>query len=70
MKKYKKNVIIKSYEECKRWYYPESSKIYEFVELASTTSLPFSKAFEITVQNTMMNVKDGIIQKVQKFMNL
>jgi len=51
--KVEKKVIIKSYEECKRWYYPESSKIYEFIELASTTSLPFSKAFEIIVQNTI-----------------
>ena len=49
--KKEKLVITKSYNECKRWYYPEDSTIYEFVELASTTSLPFSKAFEISVQN-------------------
>jgi len=46
-----KKVIVKPYKECKRWYYPENTKIYEFVELASTLSLPFSKAFEVNIQN-------------------
>ena len=50
--KIEKKVVVKPYNECKKWYYPENSKIYEFVELASTTSLPFSKAFEINVQNS------------------
>ncbi len=45
-------VVVKPYNECKKWYYPENSKIYEFVELTSTPSLPFSKAFEIGVQNS------------------
>ncbi len=45
-------VVVKPYNECKKWYYPENSKIYEFVELTSTSSLPFSKAFEINVQNS------------------
>ena len=47
-----KKVVVKPHNECKKWYYPDNSKIYEFVELASTTSLPFSKAFEINVQNS------------------
>jgi methylphosphonate synthase len=50
--KEEKKVIIKSYEKCERWYYPEESKTYEFTALASTSSLPFSKAFEIKVQNS------------------
>ena len=50
--KIEKKVVVKQYNECKKWFYPENSKIYEFVELASTTSLPFSKAFEINVQNS------------------
>ena len=45
-------VVVNPYNECKKWYYPENSKIYEFVELTSTPSLPFSKAFEINVQNS------------------
>ena len=50
--KIEKKVVVKHYNECKKWFYPENSKIYEFIELASTTSLPFSKAFEINVQNS------------------
>ena len=50
--KIEKKVVVKPYNECKKWYYPENSKIYEFVELVSTPSLPFSKAFEIGVQNS------------------
>jgi len=50
--KIEKKVVVKPHSECKKWYYPDNSKIYEFVELASTTSLPFSKAFEINVQNS------------------
>ena len=50
--KIEKKVVVKPHNECKKWYYPDNSKIYEFVELASTTSLPFSKAFEINVQNS------------------
>lgn len=50
--KIEKKVVVKPYNECKKWYYPENSKIYEFVELAYTPSLPFSKAFEINVQNS------------------
>jgi methylphosphonate synthase len=44
-------VVVQPYKECKRWYYPDNSKIYEFVELASTLLLPFSKAFEVNIQN-------------------
>jgi methylphosphonate synthase len=45
------NVIVSYYDKARRWYYPENSTIYEFVELASTRNLPFSKTFEINVQN-------------------
>ena len=45
-------VIVKYHNECKKWFYPEKTKVYEFVELASTTTLPYSKAFEIKVQNS------------------
>jgi len=63
--KIEKKVIVKPYKECKRWYYPENLKIYEFVELASTSSLPFSKTFEVNVQNpnrSDYNFKVGIHQ--------
>ena len=45
-------VIVKYHTDCKKWFYPEKTKTYEFVELASSTTLPYSKAFEILVQNS------------------
>ena len=42
-------VIIKTHDKCKHWIYPENSTNYKFFELASTTTLPHSKAFEIIV---------------------
>ena len=50
--KIEEKVIIKHHDEGRKWFYPESTKAYEFIELASTTALPYSKAFEIHVQNT------------------
>ncbi|MBI5146898.1 MAG: helix-turn-helix domain-containing protein [Thaumarchaeota archaeon] len=44
-------VIVKHNSEGRKWAYPESTKAYQFVELASTTALPYSKAFEVYVQN-------------------
>ena len=45
-------VIVKHHNECRKWVYPENSKTYEFSELAGTTALPFSKAFEVLVRNS------------------
>ena len=45
-------VIVKTHDECKHWTYPEKSANYEFFELASTTALPHSKAFEIIVNES------------------
>ena len=45
-------VIVKSHDSGKTWFFPENTKTYEFCELASTTALPFSKAFEILVRNS------------------
>ena len=44
-----KEVIIKKYEENKRWFYPEESKAYNVVELATTRNLPYSKSFEFNI---------------------
>ena len=65
--KIERKVVVKSHEECERWYYPEESKIYEFTALASTSSLPFSKAFEIKVQNSSnpdFDLKVGLHQYI------
>jgi len=45
-------VIVKHHEEGKKWFFPEDTKAYEFTELASSTVMPFSKAFEIKIQNS------------------
>lgn len=42
-------VIVKHHGDGKKWHYPESTKAYQFIELASTTALPYSKAFEVQV---------------------
>ena len=44
-----KKVITKKYGDCARWWYPEGEKTYEFVELSHARTMPYSKAFEITI---------------------
>ena len=43
-------VINLSYEQARRWNYPDESGLYTFVELASTPKLPYSKGLEVTVR--------------------
>lgn len=50
--KIEEKVVVKHNSEGRRWIYPESTKAYQLVELASTTALPYSKAFEVYVRNT------------------
>ncbi len=60
-------VIVKYHNEGKLWFYPEGSNAYSFRELASTTALPFSKAFEIIIQNPNnleLDLESGLHQYV------
>lgn len=60
-------VIVKHHDDGKKWYYPESTKAYLFVDLASTTSLPYSKAFEVKVldhKNNDLDLRAGSHQYV------
>jgi len=60
-------VIVKHHDEGKKWYYPESTKAYLFVDLASTTTLPYSKAFEVEVldpKNNDLDLRAGSHQYV------
>ena len=60
-------VIVKRHQDGRSWFYPESTKSYEFRELASTTTLPFSKAFEIQLlgsDNTNLDLKSGLHQYI------
>ncbi len=51
-------VIVKHHSDGRKWTYPETTKSYEFIELASTTALPHSKAFEVQVNNSDTNDYD------------
>ena len=60
-------VIVKRYDEGKKWFYPNQSRAYEFVELVNTTTLPFSKSFEIKINNTdnkELDLRAGLHQYV------
>jgi transcriptional regulator with XRE-family HTH domain len=61
------NVIVKHNKEGKRWFYPETTKSYEFNELANTSVLPFSKSFEIKVLNSTnseLDLESGLHQYI------
>jgi len=61
------NVILQKYNEGEKWFFPESTKSYEFIELATTSNLPFSKAFEINVLDSnedKFDLKIGLHQYV------
>jgi len=65
--KTEEKVIVKNHDEGRTWFYPENTKAYEFCELASTTALPFSKAFEIKVMNSEnkeLDLESGLHQYV------
>ena len=60
-------VIVRHHSDGKKWYYPESTKAYQFVDLASTTALPYSKAFEVQVldsQSKDLDLRAGSHQYV------
>lgn len=65
--KIEKKVIVEKYENGKKWFFPETTKVYELHKLAGTTSLPFSKAFEMKVRNSDdpdMDLKVGLHQYI------
>jgi len=60
-------VIVKHHDDGKKWNYPQSKRFYEFLELASSTVLPYSKAFEVKIQNnddTNLDLRAGLHQYV------
>lgn len=63
--KVEERVVVKHHDEGRRWYYPESTRTYQFLELASTVTLPYSKAFEVDVmdsQDKEMDLRAGLHQ--------
>jgi hypothetical protein len=63
-------VIVKHHDEGKKWYYPSTTKAYQFLELASTRALPFSKAYEVIVNNNEDDTLDLSIGLHQYVYNL
>ena len=58
-------VIVQLHKNTKKWFYPEDSKNYELVELANSSSLPYSKALEINILNqndSTLDLKVGLHQ--------
>ena len=65
-------VIVKHHDEGKKWFYPNQTRAYEFVELANTTTLPYSKSFEIKindVDNNELDLRAGLHQYVYNIGN-
>ena len=60
-------VILKFHKDCKTWYYPETTKCYKFSELASTSSLPFSKSLEAEIldsNDSELDICSGLHQYI------
>lgn len=60
-------VIVRYYNDGKKWFYPEKSKTYEIRELAASTALPFSKSFEfkiLNLDNPDLDLESGLHQYV------
>ena len=65
-------VIVKHHDEGKKWFYPNQTSAYEFIELANTTTLPYSKSFEIKINNTdskELDLRTGLHQYVYNICN-
>ena len=66
--KIENKVIIKSHDEGKKWSYPENNPKYVFHDLASTLTLPYTKAFEVSIVSSInddfLDLKVGLHQYV------
>ena len=65
-------MIVKFHNEGKTWFYPENNDSYEFHELAATSALPFSKSFEMKVNdnnNSNLDLESGLHQYVYNIGN-
>ena len=70
--KIEKKVIVQKHNDGKKWSYPNLTKCYEFLELVHTHTLPFSKAFELEVNNTddkKLDLRAGLHQYVYNIRN-
>ena len=56
--KIEEKVIVKYRNERKKWFFPIGKNSYEFIELAQSKTLPFSKSFEMIIKNDEKNNLD------------
>jgi len=69
--KIENKVILQFHDEGKDWFYPESRN-YKLHDLASSTTLPYSKAFEIDVlsqDDSSLDLKVGLHQYIYNIGN-
>tara|TARA_Y100000310_G_scaffold344355_1_gene456701 strand:- start:3986 stop:5350 length:1365 start_codon:yes stop_codon:yes gene_type:complete len=61
-------VLVRDYNTAPRWLYPDSTEIYELIELVNSKNLPDSKALELTVRSSelddTLDLKMGLHQYV------
>ncbi len=62
-------VLFRNYNDAPRWFYPDSSKVYELVELVNSKNLPDSKALELTIRSNekadnSLDLKMGLHQYI------
>tara|TARA_B100001123_G_scaffold111572_1_gene129861 strand:- start:1873 stop:3246 length:1374 start_codon:yes stop_codon:yes gene_type:complete len=60
-------VILKYNHKRKKWFFPFGTNLYEFVELAQSKTLPFSKSFEVIINNEKtddLNLEIGLHQYI------
>ena len=58
-------VAIQKYESARSWLFPANTTSYKMIELASSLSLPFSKAFEVNIKkenNDNLDLQMGLHQ--------
>ena len=61
-------VLVRNYDSAPRWLFPDSTQIYELVELVNSKNLPDSKALELTVRSDelddVLDLKMGLHQYI------
>jgi methylphosphonate synthase len=61
-------VLVRDYNTAPRWLYPDSTEMYELIELVNSKNLPDSKALELTIRfselDDTLDLKMGLHQYV------
>ena len=61
-------VLVRNHDDAPRWLYPDSTQMYELVELVNSKNLPDSKALELTIRSPdlddILDLKMGLHQYI------